>query len=152
MGTVSPLAWEFLPNAQAYNARAQRAAVEYLTNLSIYGTHHQVKLRYRFGIRDTCGKLVTLTIEYSLEGKATNVSLVAHYQTGYLSRQVSERLLGSMPTSEAGSNTEAFSIGELICLWQLQLHELLRSNVEWELWEYYLDNEETAGWAQSSSL
>lgn len=152
MGTVIPLVREFRPDASAYNALAQGVTAEYLTKLSLYGMHHLIRLRYRFGIRDLCGKLVTLTIEYGLDGRVTNVRLVAHYQTGHLSRQMSERLLSQLPIGETDSIIEAPSIGELICLWQLQLHQLLRSNVELELWEFFLDNEETAGWIQSSSL
>ncbi len=144
MGKLLPFVREFRPDAKSYNALAQKVAAEYLTSLSVYGINAQIKLRYRFAIHDSAGKLVTLTIYFNLEGTILSTELNPQYENGVLSRGAAELILNSINMPKVDS------IGEAIVNWQLALHELFHSYIEWELWEFFLDNEENRGWIHAS--
>lgn len=145
MGDVIPLFREFRPDAQEYNCLAQVAAAEYLTKLQIYGAGTQTNLQYQLAFRNSDGKLVTVTLTFSLEGVVTETRLAAHYQDVRRSQAEASRIARAV-----SGNDLLGSIGDHVVFWQHALHELFHSHLEWERWLYYLSSPEETGWILAS--
>lgn len=136
---------DFRPDPKAYNLHAQKVAAQYLTELSVYGCTGGESLAYECALTNQDGATVTVRLTYRLDGTVTQTRLLAHYPDDRKSRSESARLR-TMISGDAG----LVSIGEHISFWQHALHELCRSGIEWERWEYYLSSSDENGWLLAS--